>query len=57
MEPIVKTTYIICTLIMEIFLITLAALSPIYLTPGYYWWTAFGLAMLVSVSVKAHNTV
>ena len=45
-----KSTYIICYLILDIFLILFAALAPIWITPGWYWWTAFAILMLIGGS-------
>lgn len=44
----VRKTYLICVMIEDIFLLLFAALSPIYITPGYYWWT--GLALFFAIS-------
>jgi len=41
-----KITYIICSLIGDAFLLFFAAVSPIWITPGYYWWAAFAIFML-----------
>ena len=43
----VKITYIICSLLGDIMMLGLAVAAPIYLTPGYYWWTAFGVLMIL----------
>lgn len=42
-----KSTYLICSLILEIVLLGLAVFAPIYITPGYYWWTAFAIFLMV----------
>ena len=39
----VKIVYIISSLISESLFLALAVFSPIYITPGYYWWTVFGI--------------
>jgi len=40
--------YIVCSLIFKLAMICLAVASPVWITPGYYWWTAFGLTMYVA---------
>ena len=47
----VKVAYIICTTILELSLLALAVAAPIWLTPGYYWWSAFALLMIGGVTV------
>lgn len=46
----VRKTYLIIQLIMGIFLILFAALTPVYVTPGYYYWSAFCVFLLLSNS-------
>ena len=46
----VKIAYIICDLISGLAMLGVALLAPIYLTPGYYWWTAFMIFMLIAQS-------
>ena len=46
----VKITYIICHMIIFIFLACLAVAAPIWLTPDTYWWTAFSLTMTFVIS-------
>lgn len=43
----VKTTYIVCSLIEETFFFLMAILTPIYFTPGYYWWSVISIALLL----------
>jgi len=45
---IVKATYIVCSMIESLFLISLAVAAPIWITPGYYWWTALALFLIGS---------
>lgn len=46
----VKSTYIVCCLVFMLAMITLAVAAPVWITPGYYWWTAFGIFGAVSQS-------
>jgi hypothetical protein len=46
----VKVTYIICSLIFDLVLIGLAVASPIWITPGYYWWTGFSIIIMMANS-------
>jgi hypothetical protein len=39
----VKITYMILMTMSGIFNVCFAVFSPIYITPGQYWWTAFFL--------------
>ena len=41
-------TYIICSTVLDIFLLLGAVLIPIYITPGYYYWTAILIFMFLS---------
>ena len=50
-EIIMKAAYIAFITISDIFLLLFAALAPVYITPGYYWWTALALLFIVSNSV------
>lgn len=43
-----KITYMVCDLIITIVLLALAVAAPIWITPGYYWWTAFAIVCLMS---------
>jgi len=43
---IVKVTYIVCTMIEDLFLLSLAVAAPIWITPGYYWWTTLALWLI-----------
>ena len=42
----VKAIYILCNFFFCLALLALAVASPVWITPGYYWWTAFGILML-----------
>lgn len=35
----VKITYLICDLISSLAILAVAVIAPIWVTPGYYWWT------------------
>lgn len=48
----VRITYLICDLIQTLVLLALAVASPIWITPGYYWWTAFAIVILLLGSVS-----
>lgn len=47
----VKIAYIIVMEVSEIFLICMAIAAPVWITPGYYWWTAFGIILMFSASI------
>lgn len=44
----VRITYIVCDMIFSLALLVFAAVSPIWITPGYYWWTTFAILGLLS---------
>lgn len=46
----VRITYLIGDLIMCILLLALAVAAPLWITPGYYWWTAFSIFLMLSQS-------
>lgn len=46
----VKVVYLICCSVGNIFFLLMAVITPIYLTPGYYWWTALFIFFVVSQS-------
>ena len=46
-----KTAYIYADLVYSIFLIVFAAVAPVWITHGYYWWTAFAILGLI---VQSH---
>ena len=45
-----RKLYLTYAFIFELILLAGAVLTPIYLTPGYYWWTAFFLMLFVATS-------
>ena len=47
-----KITYIVCSLFFDITMLILAIITPVYFTPGWYWWSAFCVILLMS-SAKA----
>lgn len=46
-----KITYIICSLVSDLALLAGAILTPIYATPGYYWWSALLIIFMIASSV------
>jgi hypothetical protein len=48
-----KIAYIFAVLILELVLLALAVFAPIYITPGYYWWTVFAIIVLTSSGASA----
>jgi uncharacterized membrane protein YccC len=42
-----KIAYLIISAIYQFMFLALAVLSPIYLTPNSYWWTAFGISLFI----------
>ena len=50
---IMKITYIICVFLTNIFYLLMAVLTPIYLTPGWYYWTAAFIFFGVSLGINA----
>lgn len=49
-----RLTFIVLNFIWNCFLLTGAVLIPVYLTPGYYWWTAIMLAIMVFSTSAMH---
>jgi len=45
-----KITYMVLSTITELAYVALAVAAPILITPGYYWWTAFGILMCFGCS-------
>jgi Trk-type K+ transport system membrane component len=39
----VKVTYLVLYTVFQLSFIALAVAAPIWITPDYYWWTAFGI--------------
>lgn len=35
----VRITYMVCHTVFVCLMIVLAMLAPLYITPGYYWWS------------------
>jgi len=52
MNTAVKVTYILCATLIDLSLLSLAVFSPLYLTPGMYYWTFGGLVLMVIASVR-----
>lgn len=46
-----KIAYIISMSVGQILMLAAAVLIPIYITPGYYWWTAFFIIMVMGDGV------
>ena len=46
-----KITYVICYFIFQLVLLIGAVLIPVYITPGYYWWTAY---FIIGSLINAH---
>ena len=42
-----RATYIVCDLIFSLALLALAVFSPVWITPGQYWWTALSIFFLL----------
>jgi len=42
----VKITYMVLSFIEYAFLFAFSVAAPIYVTPGYYWWTAIGIYLM-----------
>lgn len=41
-----KSMYVVFNIIFQLIMLSLAVFSPIYITPGYYWWTGFGIMIM-----------
>lgn len=50
-----KITYLIALFLEQMILLSGAVLIPIYITPGYYWWSAFAL-IVYFVTANAANS-
>lgn len=46
----VKIAYMVLQVIFEIALLCVAVLAPIYITPGYYYWSAICLFLMIASS-------
>ena len=46
----VKIAYIIVSFIGDIFYLSAAVATPIWFTPGWYWWTAFFIILAAASS-------
>ena len=46
----VRITYLLCDLATFLVLLALAVAAPIWITPGYYWWTGFSIFLMFSQS-------
>ncbi len=46
-----KISYMVLSAICQLSFVALAVAAPIWITPGYYWWTAFGILMMFSASI------
>jgi hypothetical protein len=46
----VRITYIVCDLIFCLAMMALAIASPVWITPGVYWWTGFALFLMFAQS-------
>lgn len=46
-----KVVYIVCSTISELAWLSLAVVAPKWITPGYYWWTAFALLLMILNSI------
>lgn len=46
----VRITYIICSMISTFGLLAIAIATPIWVTPGQYWWTALCIFMILGSS-------
>lgn len=44
----VRMTYIVCDTVFVLALLAFAAAAPVWVTPGYYWWTALAIFMMFS---------
>jgi hypothetical protein len=42
----VRVVYLVCTLIETLALLLLAMIVPVWITPGYYWWTVVCFVLL-----------
>lgn len=43
----VKITIIIAVMLSEMFYLTMALVAPLHITPGWYFWSAFFIALTV----------
>jgi hypothetical protein len=47
----VRITYLICDLVISLVTLGLAVAAPVWITPGYYWWTAFAILLMFAQGV------
>lgn len=48
---IVRVAYIVCSTITEVMLLGLAVAAPVWITPGWYWWTVFAVLLMLCRSL------
>ena len=46
----VRIAYIVCSMLFSLGLLILAILTPVIVTPGYYWWSALCLLLMATQS-------
>ena len=46
----VRCCYIICSMIEGLILLALAVAAPIWITPGYYWWSVIAFMLMTASS-------
>lgn len=42
-----RTAYIITSTISQLIMLALAIAAPLYITPGFYYWTAFLITIII----------
>lgn len=42
----VRITYLLTDLVLSLALLALAVAAPVWITPGYYWWTSLAIFMM-----------
>lgn len=45
-----RVAYLWSMLVLDIVFLAIAIGTPVWVTPGYYWWTAFALLSLIGQS-------
>ena len=43
----VKIAYIVCLCVLDIFVLSAAIITPVYITPGNYWWSVILILLLL----------
>jgi len=52
-----RSTYLILVFLTQMIFIAIIILSPIYITPGFYWWSILFFILLLASGSKASDRI